>query len=300
MKTTQFKTLVAVIALCLLLTACTQQSVETQPPETQSTTAPTTEPTETTPVAIETEKYTIYWENGKCYLKSNMVDTGDSEGNSGINATSYSVSYPHFSSISEMKRRLTTGNLSEDEIYALTFRQSDPNTGIEIMDINNLYEAMYPENLTVDYIQLSEKGYSFYFKELNGSIACFDEESYNYNFELIYQNPSGVRTFLSQEMDQENKTITYSQNNDGKVYKTVTYTAVAHNIPIYVSELYLVNNADKANSETLTKLDVFGVKDTQHFMVSFFRLEDTAVGQGISEEWIASLGLRKYVETEVS
>ena len=41
MKTTQFRILVAVIALCLLLTSCTQQPVETQPPETQPTTAPT-------------------------------------------------------------------------------------------------------------------------------------------------------------------------------------------------------------------------------------------------------------------
>jgi len=57
MKTTQFKTLVAVIALCLLLTSCTQPPVETPPPETQATTAPTTEPTEeptTTPTTEPT------------------------------------------------------------------------------------------------------------------------------------------------------------------------------------------------------------------------------------------------------
>ena len=46
MKTTQFRILVAVIALCLLLTACMQPPVETQPPGTQpTTTEPTTEPT---------------------------------------------------------------------------------------------------------------------------------------------------------------------------------------------------------------------------------------------------------------
>ena len=42
MKTARFRILVAVIALCLLLTSCMQQ-VEPQPPETQPTTAPTTE-----------------------------------------------------------------------------------------------------------------------------------------------------------------------------------------------------------------------------------------------------------------
>ena len=55
MKTTQFRILSAVIALCLLLTSCTQQPVETQPPETQSTTAPTTEPT-TQPTTEPTEE----------------------------------------------------------------------------------------------------------------------------------------------------------------------------------------------------------------------------------------------------
>lgn len=45
MKTTQFRIIVALIALCLLLTSCMQQPVETQPPETQTTTAPTIAPT---------------------------------------------------------------------------------------------------------------------------------------------------------------------------------------------------------------------------------------------------------------
>ena len=44
MKTTRFRILIAVIALCLL-TACMQQQAVTQPTETQLTTAPTTEPT---------------------------------------------------------------------------------------------------------------------------------------------------------------------------------------------------------------------------------------------------------------
>ena len=44
MKTTQFRIFVAVIALCLLLTSCTQTPVETQPPETQPTTELATEP----------------------------------------------------------------------------------------------------------------------------------------------------------------------------------------------------------------------------------------------------------------
>jgi len=61
MKTTRFRILVAVIALCLLLTSCTQPPVETQPPETQATTAPTTEPTEeptTTPTTQPTTEPT--------------------------------------------------------------------------------------------------------------------------------------------------------------------------------------------------------------------------------------------------
>ena len=44
MKTTQFRILVAVIALCLLLTACTQQPVESQTSEPQSAIAPNTAP----------------------------------------------------------------------------------------------------------------------------------------------------------------------------------------------------------------------------------------------------------------
>jgi len=58
MKTTRFRILVAVIALCLLLTSCMQQPVETQPPETQPTAAPTTEPTTqptTEPATVPTE-----------------------------------------------------------------------------------------------------------------------------------------------------------------------------------------------------------------------------------------------------
>jgi len=44
MKTTQFRIIVTVVALCLLLTSCKQPPVETQPLETQPTTVPETIP----------------------------------------------------------------------------------------------------------------------------------------------------------------------------------------------------------------------------------------------------------------
>lgn len=55
MKTTRFRIIVAVIALCLLFTSCLQQPVETLPPETQPTTTPTTAPTTVTTTVLQTQ-----------------------------------------------------------------------------------------------------------------------------------------------------------------------------------------------------------------------------------------------------
>ena len=257
--------------------------------------------TENSQEIIATDKYTIFWKDEECYIKSHLSKQHTSDF-SKISPMKMFANYPRFSSVSEMIESVRLGNLTDDEISALTKREYETDIGTKLVDLNTLYEAVLPSNLSVEYVELSGLAYRFKFKEANGSLTCLDEESFNYYFDTIFQNPVGVRTLISQETDQDrNAMITYSQHSNGTVYKTVNYAISSGNNSLYISELYYTKDLqDNTTTDVLTRLDIYGKKGTQLFYVYFANLENSNLIESYSTEWLSAFGLREYVGTEMS
>lgn len=285
--------LITVCCLLLALVACavtpakeTEKSVSNMP--NQTTTQTTTQATEPVVEAtkpqdtITTEKYTLFWEDGKSYMEYHP-----GEGNEASDGNALAIAhYPTFSSIREMREKLITGDLAEEEITELMRNAPKDSDVVEICNINKLYEATYPKDMTLKRIKLFGTGYSF---ELdNGYIICTSKDGYLSEFDRIYNGKGfGGITILSVEKVADRNAEVTRYDNVGTECSWVRYTNETDYGTQYVMEIYM--------EDTLMLVYIFGTSNGGYYHADFSGLEERP-----SLEWISSFGLREYVETEVS
>lgn len=270
-----------------------QQSTETTQLPTASTIAPTTAPTEpvtdgTIPQdSITTEKYTLFWENEKCYMQGHPENSNSFEGE-----TLGKAHYPVFSSLREMQQKLKNGDLAEEEIAEL-MRYAPKDTNIvEICNINKLYEAIYPEDIEVEYIMFTGRGYTY---ELgNGTIGyiyylCQDDYESLFEDEYNFTIGGPFFTVLSVEQvaDRNAEVLRYDNGILGMECRRVRYTNETDHGTQYVLEVY--------EGDTLSSVNIYGMSNGAYYSVFIAYPEERP-----SLEWLSSFGLREYVETEVS
>lgn len=290
MKTTQIRIIVAVIALCLLFTSCMQQPVESETPSpTALTAAPTAEstaePTETTPVAIDTGKYTIYWENEKCYIAFPPVDPNDTKEQWGYVA----AQYPKFSSVQEMKKKLSEGDISEAEIEEL--RRATQQGTYAICNINDLYEAVLPEDVEQTMVRFLGTAYDFTFRgSEEGVMVCVSEDVYESEWNRHYKGTNlskGCILLLTETVADRNAEVrhyTYA----GTESKQVFYTYETAHGQQRVYEMYIDGN--------LSTIYIFGESNGSFYIVS----TSSDMLERPSIDWMSSFYLKKFIETEVS
>ena len=195
-------TFILFCCLALALCACENRLV---PEQTEAVSVPQTTvgsvtdpPTPTEPESksvIETKKYTLYRKNETYYMLSHIQNSPTTDNGS---SAMFMLDFPRFSSIGEMKRKLETGDLTDSQIFALTYRTNQE--GTQICNLDDLYEAVLPPDLTVDYIELHSKGdgYWYFFKELQGNFICEQDGMWEYFYD-DFQNPKHHRQILREE-----------------------------------------------------------------------------------------------------
>jgi len=290
------KIVTAALAIFLSLTACApvapakETDNSTADVQMQTTTQPTKPVTEGEKLqdTITTEKYTLFWEGEKCYMQGHPGNSSNAfEGDALGKAY-----YPTFSSLSEMQQKLKTGDLAPEEIAEL-MRYAPKNTNIvEICNINKLYEAMYPENIEVEYIMFTGRGYTY---ELgNGTIGYIHylcQDDYESLFEDEYNFTIGGPGFtvlsVEQVADRNAEVLRYDNGILGMECRRVRYTNETDHGTQYVLEVY--------EGDTLSSVNIYGMSNGAYYSVFVHAPEERP-----SLEWISSFGLREYVEAEVS
>ena len=248
--------------------------------EVQNPSVDPTTPTDT----VRTEKYTIYWEDGKCYMRFHSVKESNS-GNAEEMGKSY---YPEFSSVKEMKEALSKGDLSEREIETLMLYSSSNRNILEICDISKFYEACLPENASISYVMFG--GTWYHFELSNGNIACVNEEDYLRELER-YHTGGGLSD--SNEIISVENVADRNAEVTKYVYMDKTVTIVRYENELAkgsqnVMELY-------NDKEGLVLINLAGECDGAYYVASILDLSERP-----SLEWLAAFGLREYVETEVN
>lgn len=231
---------------------------------------------------IETEKYTLFWENGKSYMQ--LVSVPDDESSNG--SFSQVINYPEFSSVREMKQKLSMGDLTEEEIEALMVYAPDNANTIEVCDINSLYEAIYPNDITMKYIIYYGQTYSFALD--GGYISCLTQEAYHSKFDRDYNgtNLSDNIVITSERTVDDRNAEELVYNYYGTEIRRVRYSNETSHGTQYILEIY--------REGVINGVYIFGTSNGAYYGVYMHDLEERP-----SIEWLSSFGLREYVETEV-
>lgn len=281
------KATICLLALGLLLSLCScavDQAGEETSPAVAGESQPATETTAAAPPVIDTGKYTIYWENEKCYMAFPPVTQSDTKEEHFV----VSAQYPEFSSVQEMKKKLSEGDLSEAEIEEL--RRVTQQGTYEICNINDLYEAVLPENVELTMVRFLGTAYDFTFRgSEGGAMYCVSEEIYESGWEHGYKG-IGIgkeSVLLSTETvaDRNAEVRTYAYA--GLEIKRVFYTHETVHGQQRVYETY--------RDGKLSCLYLFGESNGAFYIVVI-----PGPSQRPSLEWLASFYLKKFVETETS
>ena len=320
------KFLLPALFLLLVLTACatadtpaSETQAETQATETNaSTESPETEtessaPAETAPetraeiptseetteadtepsVLCANENYTISLAGENCYINfSAGNDVSPDEGFSQIG----SIDFP---SLSEMKNSFLNNNLTSDQMLVIRSAFADETNGIRLCNLNALFTASLPSNVTADTVTL--KGDTYYFnlssETVTGSLTVATESAYQFNYNRDFKDIESYE-ITKQESGVWNgspcEIVEYTVPGNGDQYRDV-YLTINESIQIEIS--YCLKNSaatqSRPVSETLPwRVLIFGCDNGQHFY-SYLRDFTTAP----TVEWLSSFGITPYVES---
>jgi len=201
-----------------------------------------------------------------------------------------------FSSISEMKNDIKTGNFSEEEIGKIACFSKDTAGNIEICNIDNLFEPTFPTKLTLDYISWRGSTYCYFFNDSQIDFCLTTQERANYEIDREFVSARPITEHDQKETFEiapDVSATAYYFNYTGYPTKDVHYSFVADDITYYVRERY-----DWGNGDPWVNLIIIGVSNSQSFII--YMQPPFAFWDGFSVEEISQIGLKKYVETEVS
>lgn len=257
--------------------------------------------------AAKSDLYTICNRDGKTYMEF----SSDAHSVTLPNGDGYYSSQPiqgmQFASISEMRRRISTGDLPEEMISALYAKAKD--NALEICDINNLYDLALPENLTCESVAWYFNSYSFPLalktsagtgKSIMATMwSDMNAWSYNARFEDEFVNfvPDGASVLSDTVVEDRNARVVYYNNSPYAAFKNILYTiTTSRGGTLHVREQYLLENfaaytGDTKPSETVPyKLFLFGTEGDKNFYGYILHLEDV-MNERPSVEWLASFGV---------
>lgn len=238
------------------------------------------------------EKYTIFYENGKCYMEFPKDTAATKETDSALSGN-IAIEYPSFDSVAEMKEAILGGNVSDRELYALRVQSTDD--VLEICDPNKLCDLTLPDSVSIRSVTWRGDHYSFGIKGnlARGYVMCVDEESYNQNFSYHYLN------YPDSKFHSVNSDTTTSERNARLVdsdTSQVNFKTLLYELPttsgntLYVQEQFLLrwfNDPTGETSETIPdQIRFFGNWNGNYFYGWLHEFEERP-----SVEWLSSFGL---------
>lgn len=263
---------------------------------------PNISPTSSDPITYEiTEvggKYYLNLSNGNQYKRDTDECIGMLPG------------YVRFASLKEMKEKFTQDKLTESEMdkIKLCLYCGDKN-GIEIYNMNRLYEPVLPEDINIDGgVLLTGNDYAFMLTSKNDehdSFICYPKYEYDDVFQDFY---------VDLLLNNDHVTITSKQNYehrgfDAEIYNyryntssategiCIHYKIKDGDKTLYVEEDYVYGSR---YSDLITPrgkighVSIYGEQEGGYFEYYLSDVDDDVLA-----EWISSFGIRAFDENRV-
>ncbi len=267
--------LLVLITVMLLFTACQDTPTTTVPTSTSNTDTDTTKTPDTTkpPVAMvtlpavepptaETPYYNIVTENGKSFAE---MDTAYLENNANNNCMVNPILY--FSSLNELREKILTGDLSEDELRTFSQFTKDKDTGkIILINLNQLQKLVLPNaQFTVAFNGISYGYLATLSDESHGMITVytpyllkdyFNEMEY---YDRFLKETDSRKVISDKTIEDRNAREVYIEKDGGQSrYLKYTYQNTHGNYTIY--EFYTVIRTDdekNVSADVPRKIGIF-------------------------------------------
>ena len=193
--------------------------------------------------------------------------------------------YPHFSSVEEMQQKIRNKQIPFEELAQIYYtKMTNP---IQIIDLDNLRDAKYPENLQFKDVKWYGNEYEFLFS--NGQMSVLDDTGYDEAFRNSYTHfLNENQTIISEEQvtDRDANVIVYT-NHTG-TYKSVSYQLKNGSKTVFVRESYTLKHKDISHfvSESIpSSIAIFGEDGISKFSCSFRDLDSRP-----TTDWLLSFG----------
>ena len=156
-----------------------------------------------------------------------------------------------FESPEEMIRDLTTGSLTEDELYELSRMRKDEQGRVIIPDLDNLYRCMHPELTELRKVRLEEGAeYGYYYEDISFWFypkEMFEKLAYSsFYYWVTEETVEAMRTrYVKKQKKGEDFYFHYRYENDAWIaYIKENYDASGEEIGALDSlNIYLENEA---------------------------------------------------------
>lgn len=231
--------------------------------------------------------------------------------NDGLHVAAPSVK---FASFAEMKSDIQSGNFSKSEMGNIARFKRNSQGYVQAVNPAELYEPFFPAAFELDlsYITWRGNGYSVVYnwqdsEKTEANVLFWSKEFFEKEVDRLFTDhvqslkdvSSNVNIHYVTTEESRNATIVQYTSSAGMDFRTILYSINKNGKSLYIMETYCLDNKGndffKVSEETPHKVDIYCSEHGKYFLAS---LRDLSARPTMEE--LSAVGLRKYVETEVS
>ncbi len=208
------------------------------------------------PPVVSTEHYDFINENGESVL---VLKAPINHTTSDTLSTSQLAPSLSFGSLTEMKEKMLSGTITEEQLKELNRFSKDATTGkIKLYNLNQLFEPNIP-SATVSSVVLRPVGYAVIFTLNDSSTANFfvydkaNKSHYDYYLKEAVDptaNTTGITVTKRESLIDRNSEAVYYESNMGK-FKNIIYSFQNESGSFLVSEKYYLDHSLIPVSDTI-------------------------------------------------
>ena len=237
------------------------------------------------------EQYSIMERDGVFYLQ--FVDGGAASVDNQSGALTPGTGGIAFASVKVMRDRIINGGFSTNQLTSMKGYQKTANGEVAVCNVNALWDVVLPDDLSLEAVLWTGLTYTFNLRgdELEGRLYVTTEEGYKRMLEMVtlVETENTKFTSVSKEPERNATVTTYENKVVGSAGKQIAYTYEENGFAISVFEKYYY---DQSESVPFI-ISVFGEGNGIYYYSQIREFTERP-----SYEWIKSIGVTPYVETE--
>lgn len=244
--------------------------------------------------SVKETGYLIYVINEKTYMQMppNENKNEPIRAESDQHFVEFSVDYPRFETVAEMKEKILSGGIPEESLSGLRAKADEKNM-LEICDPDSLFDLQLPNGLEYEYVEWYGTSYKFVLAagHLFGYVVFCDESGYNkaYDEEFSYYTTfDGVNVLKDDTIAERNARVIHYTNGTGE-YIDISYGVATETGEVCVSERYCLKHYFGGIDESKTvphTVRIFGDEGDRYFYGWFVGFTERP-----TLEWFASFAL---------